>query len=248
MRCSQCDNDVPMTVVPTDDGRLCPDCDTLAKNAGRALPSLCDVSSALNAIPVDWDDWELEDDLQQAERWARGAIRLDALPTPKGTSTLAAHASQQAKQQDPARQELTFSLPPTSIFYAYAWVFIAVGLMAFLYGAALFGWAAVADRGELWRIGILISIVGQAGWLVGILLRLGRLERSQRAIANEIAELSKQRETHRRDDAMDDPAGAPVKTPMLNTDAMADPQQVLLDLKRQIDVLTRHYSRTRRAA
>jgi hypothetical protein len=69
--------------------------------------------------------------------------------------------------------------------------------MAFACGAVLVGWSLLTGRADLWRLGLPLALL-EAGWLMGTLLQLESLGRSQRETHQALAEAKEQIESLRQ--------------------------------------------------
>jgi hypothetical protein len=155
------------------------------------VPELRDLSESLAAIPLDWEDWELDDDLRMAARLTRNH--------PLPPSPFIPPAAPSAAPIIVVRN----SQPPTpSVARApgqgFSWIALSVSLMAFACGAVLVGWSLLTGRADLWRLGLPLALLGQAGWLMGTLLQLESLGRSQRETHQALAEAKEQIESLRQ--------------------------------------------------
>ncbi len=248
-----CQVEAPGDVVLNDDGRSnCAACESASEPEAAAPPTLRDITASLNAIPVDWEDWELDDDLHLAERWAATST-TPHVAAPLSSSSAPVPVVTSSSPVTAGRNFTTPTAPAagrqTSVASTCAWTLIAVSLMAFVCGAVLVGWSAATDRSELWRLGMPLTLIGQAGWLIGVLAHVEGLWQRQRTVAATLTDLAEHLEAMRRDGqarehSRDD---ARLRSP-LDTSDDENPQQLLSDLKRQLDALTLHYHHPRRAA
>jgi len=69
---------------------------------------------------------------------------------------------------------------PSSNINWLSWIVISSGLMLFVCGVILVVWSIVAQREELWRVGLPITLVGQATLVIGGALQLESLWVSNR--------------------------------------------------------------------
>jgi len=67
-----------------------------------------------------------------------------------------------------------------------------LGSMCFVCGVVLLGWAYASGRGELWSLGIPLTLVGQAGLIVGLVFQLENLWRTNRDTTHALDQLDEQ--------------------------------------------------------
>lgn len=60
------------------------------------------------------------------------------------------------------------------------WLLLSVGLASFFCGAALLTWSLMGNRPDLWTMGVPITLAGQVGLLLGVVLALDRLGQQNR--------------------------------------------------------------------
>lgn len=119
-----------------------------------------------------------------------------------------------------------------------AWTAICLGLMAFACGGVLLGLSVLGERGELWSLGVPITLVGQVALLVGLCLQLDRLWSENRDTAQRIGEMDEQLDELRQSTRL---LGTPYHSASQSFYAHlsegASPKMLLSDLKGQIDLL-----------
>jgi hypothetical protein len=167
--------------------------DTVATDGESAspLPELRNLTESLAAIPLDWEDWELDDDLRMAARLTRN-------PQPPQSPLLPQAAAPPAPivvVREPQPKPVDISWAPGQ---GFAWLALSFSLMAFACGAVLVGWSLWASRADLWRLGLPLALLGQAGWLLGTLFQLESLGRRQRETRQALAEAEEQIESLRQ--------------------------------------------------
>jgi hypothetical protein len=108
-------------------------------------------------------------------------------------------------------------------------------------GAALVGWSFGENRQELWNIGAPMALVGQAAFLIGLLLQLDIIWQQNKQTSQRLDELDQRASTF--------PSSALSTTPTLDPgsslgSATQDAESLLRELKLKLDGvatrLTRH--------
>jgi hypothetical protein len=220
--------------------------------------------------PACVDDWELDDDLREAQRMIE-AVRFQA---GGARGSLPINQTDQCRGVDPAHDALAdwhahVKIPPamrtglaansagtnresnrrdqtTGRSPALCWVAYSLGLMSFVCGAVLLGWSLFAGRADLWNYGLPMALAGQAVLLMGVVLQMDFLWNSNRKTNETLGDL---------DEGLDDLKHA---TNMLGTTHSTaaqsfyahmagggSPQMMLADLKGQLDLLAMRMSRER---
>ncbi len=195
--------------------------------------------------PVD-DGWELDQQLQHIQRLlnsAQGssgrsqpvaqqqAARLDLGHTGPAAwhLPLAAKAARQGKS-DPRRSSAAQAV--------LTWIALSLGTTTFVCGGILLGWSIVAERQELWTLGLPIALVGQVALLVGLLLQLDRLWRDSRHAAAKLDHVDEQiHELKTATTMLSTTHSSPASAFYSHLAHGASPQLLLADLKSQLDLL-----------
>jgi len=167
------------------------------------------------------------------------SARHPAHASPEGWHTLQ-HASATPRDADFADSA---EAPPKAIAAApkshlMAWMILSLGLATFACGAVLLGWSLVAQRDDLWPIGMPLALIGQAGLVLGLILQLDSLWHTSRKTAQTLDQLDGELSRVRH------------ATTLLSTSRTssaqsfyahmaegASPQLLLSDLKGQLDLL-----------
>ncbi len=209
---------------------------TVANDAATAL--------AADRVPVDLDDWELDDDFQVIERLAESLHINDARaavpsptccePTPADSELPPEPPRDRRRQRKPAGTGL-------------AWGVFSLGLVAFVFGGALLAWSFIATRGDLWCWGMPLTLVGQALLLVGVVLQIDGLWQKNTQTAEALDDLDDQISSLRHTTT---PLGtthnSPAQSFYAHVAGGASPQMLLGDLKGQLDVLAMRLAQDRR--
>ncbi len=257
MWCSTCQQDVPAQRSPTTGELSCPRCAAALLRAGKADPTTAEASpgegEAPEAAPPRFDPWEFDEQLRHVGRRLRldgegsgpvndavqrEIVRLDPphLAAPQWHVPEAqTKARRRRKRQRPAGRRSSGAL---------AWTALAMGTMVLVCGAMLLVWAVVADRGELWAIGLPAAFVGQVVLLVGLVLQLDRLWRDNRSAAARLKHVDVQLHELRTTTTLMGTSGAsPGGAFYSHLAGGAGPHLLLNDLKGQLDLLAVKLSR-----
>jgi hypothetical protein len=200
---------------------------------------------------LDDDQWELDAELRSVQRLVE---RLRVEPQPSGgrldmraegasSPHWPAAVSTKGAESRPSGAAAE-STPRSSLA---AWMLLSLGLATFACGAVLLGWSFIADRDDLWPIGLPLALAGQAGLIVGLVLQLEGL-------------WSTSRRTEKTLTALDDELGRVRTATTLLSSAKstsaqsfylhlaegAQPQLLLADLKGQLDLLAQQMASSRR--
>jgi hypothetical protein len=168
MWCSTCQHDVPATGECDDSLVRCDKC-------GSALAETSPPRRLAQPRLPD-EDWQIEADIRSVHRLIDNLrrTRLDAsaeispphLPPAAGPAVLI--------------QQPLASGPKSNLA---AWTILSLGLAVFACGAVLLGWSIVAEREDLWPIGLPLALAGQAGMIVGLVFQLEGVWQSNRQTA-----------------------------------------------------------------
>ncbi len=125
-----------------------------------------------------------------------------------------------------------------------AWTVLSLGLMAFACGAVLLAWSFVAHRPQLWNLGMPITVGGQVGLLLGLVLQLERIWQNSRYAARKLDEVDSQlHHLERATTMLNVTHSSAAQAFYAHMADDADPQMLLADLKGQLDLLARSMSR-----
>jgi hypothetical protein len=191
------------------------------------------------------DDWKLTDDIRQLTTSRR-------LPTPGmgnqpasmatlssiiSTPVVASPIDNRLADSASTATTLPKSAHPSRASF-FAWLFLSFGLMAFLCGIVLLVWSVVGLRGELWDLGMPITVVGQAGLLLGLILQLERIWQGNRYTAHKLDHVDKQLDDLRQTASiLGMPHGSASQAFYSHLTQGASPHILLADLKGQLDLL-----------
>lgn len=224
-------------------------------------------SAAPPASPaLDFDDWDLDPDLRSF-RNARSAAKLATVQPAAGQpvfrceaprfdvpqtfptawpptanaydmpmpSAMPMHCAPEAERRDNAKRSSWF-----------AWTVTSLGLMAFTCGGVLLAWSYAVGRSDLWNLGIPVTVVGQIGLLVGLVLQLERIWQNNRYAVEKLDEVDERladiRHSHTLLRVNHSSAAQAFYTHMAEG---ASPSLLLADLKGQLDLLAVRLSERR---
>jgi len=267
MWCSNCQQDVPGVAATDDKGKICcARCSTTlsAGNYERKSDEFQNVAKISNANqenapnvteqvleakpPVDLHDWEFEEDLLAVQRLVRslrsaGVMTNESEEVNQRVDTaqpVSAPHTRVAAETPPDREKRPGSKrerKKAKIGF-FAWTLLSFGLMTFVCGAVLLGWSFVDARAELWRIGMPLTLGGQAILLIGLLLQLENVWQSNRETTNTLDELDEQlHELKHATTLLTTTRGGHAQSFYAHMAEGASPQLLLTDLKGQLDVL-----------
>ena len=119
--------------------------------------------------------------------------------------------------------------------------------MTFMCGAVLLGWSFVAGRGELWSLGLPLTLAGQAGLVLGLILQLESLWQSNRDTSGTLNELDAQlRDLRHATTLLSTTHSSSAQSFYAHMAEGASPQLLLADVKGQLDLVASQLARSRR--
>ncbi|MGY8771415.1 MAG: hypothetical protein ACKVH8_23625 [Pirellulales bacterium] len=244
MWCDQCRQDVPgIASSESDGGFLCAKCNNVL-NASFAKPSYkytatenqeADIKKTL---PFQFDTWKLQDDIDRVDRI------LDSLGMPEQEEPAAPATSMSSpqetartvhsKEQTPKKQRPTGR--PRGSFIS--WLALSLGCMALVCGLVLLTWSLVGARAELWNVGLPLTIIGQAGLLIGLVFQLDGVWQNNRKTQGYLEELEDElQQLHHTTKLMNTTQGQSSQSFYMHMAEGASPHLLLSDLKGQLDLL-----------
>jgi len=248
MWCKHCRQDVPGIASESDARPRCARCsraagdiDVAAAPAHRTgtatdgihgAEDLVAAAIALATDPpppaIDLDDWVFDEDLELVRRLA--SKRKDPFSPEPNKLPPAMNILHPATARPRPR---TAGSPRNSWV---AWTLLALGMMAFAFGAVLLGWSLLAERQELWSLGLPIALAGQFPLLLGLILLLDGLWQNHRQTTDQLDWVDE------RLVGLDHSAGpisghVPAPSFYSHLAAGASPQLLLADVKSQLDLL-----------
>lgn len=260
MWCSACHQDVPGIAIPEDGYRLgCARCQQPFGEPQAVEPAVCAPPTPVAAVPDPLrappllDDWNLDTDLAAVTRImqslrAEGALHTPA-PLPREAPPRATeprlpawHAAAAHAVPEPHRPTLK-----TKRANWLTWPALMLGMMAFACGAVLLTWSFVANRSDLWTIGLPAVLAGQALLVLGLVLQLEGLWQNNRETRNTLGELDHElaelREATTLLSSTQSSSGQSFYTHMAEG---ASPHLLLADVKGQLDLIAARLGQTSR--
>ena len=200
----------------------------------------------------DLTDWELDPQLRAAERLLKGLRQ--AAPAESVTAMHSAHAQAPtwhvptSPAASPAESPRLRQEPIPSAkgekSGTLAWACLSLGVMALACGGVLVGWSLLADRGDLWSLGLPLAVVGQGGLVIGLLLQLDGLWNSSRKTEETLTQLDgKLHDLAHTTTMLGTTRSTPAQSFYVHMVEGASPHLLLADLKGQLDLLAERLAR-----
>lgn len=206
MWCPECRQDVP-GIASGPVGKLCcvrcraPIERSTTASSASSEPSLAqfpaegfrtelDIAEQLEALER-LTSWELGDEMTPSN-WPE-ALAGDRTPSAfsrrhglldQAHSHLRGWHRQEAENLSPG-----FSLVRLGRKSLAGWMLLSFGLASFFCGAALLTWSLFGNRPDLWTMGVPITLAGQVGLLLGVVLALDRLGHQNRQTVDRLGRL-----------------------------------------------------------
>jgi hypothetical protein len=258
MWCSHCQQDVP--AIASGDAQTalrCFRCEELL--AGSETPPAPPVPKGLEPLttlpeqatieqllqpPLPQEDWQLEAELRYVERlaqaWREAPSIGESLSLP-GEST-----SQRNERAHAANESAPPAEPTKPRFAGLAWTSLSLGVMTFVCGGVLLAWSAIGNRQELWSLGLPLTLFGQAGLIIGLVLQLETLWQTNRATSQTLQSLDGEiNELRHSTTLLTQSRSTPSQSFYLHLSEGASPHLLLADLKGQLDLLSEQMSKRR---
>lgn len=259
MWCKHCRQDVP--AVPVASGqRVCMRCGTaadismaahtvgVAELAAHGVDLRQNDKPPVRKPPIDLDEWEFEQDFHHikdlvslatqntvAQNARIGAaprgVPTTALPESPGITTIG--SSPTVPAAGPSRRR-----KPSRASSALAWFCLCMGLLAFTCGVVLMIWSFAEGQAALWNLGMPITVVGQAGLMVGLVLQLERIGQGTRYASDQLEHVDEQLANLRQTaNMLGVTHGSAAQAFYAHMAEGASPNLLLADLKGQLDLL-----------
>ncbi len=268
MWCRHCQQDVP-GIADGDGATHCARCASVVRTrtaerkrhapapAHTANPRAdwdTDCDTDWDTQPPIADDWQLEQQLSEAERLLHTFSNIGAPenrpqsmtpPVRLATTDLASTDLASRDWHQHAASEITRSTSePKQRGNVFAWTFLLVGTFALVCGGVLAGWSLTSGRTALWNLGLPILLGGQGCLLVGIVLQVSRMWQNSRNSAQRLAQVDRQLvDLQQTTTLLGNTYGAGSSTFFAHLAEGASPHMLLADLKGQMDLLAMKVSR-----
>jgi hypothetical protein len=247
MWCAACQQDVPGVAASAGEAAVC--CarcgKTLAEGPARAKSKV-----PFEDLPefVELEDWEFAETIEQAARRVHNiAHDLQVGPQRRQRRDTPHSLRSPASSRLSSRTRAGSKDQPNRSTNSTPWLVLALGLGVFVCGAALIAISLVSERPQLWQMGLPMVLGGQVAILAVVASQLDSVWNSNRAtfvalhaMDEQVRQLREEWEDLKRQD---------IDQPFYQHLAEgASPEVLLGDLKDQIDVLSEHLTRNKRAA
>ena len=207
--------------------------------------------SSLPPLP-DFSDWELEPQLRVADRLLKGLRQ--AAPAEDVIATRAAHAQAPSwhvpasptnlRAEQPSRQEPAVVPDKSEKSGTLAWTCLSLGVMALACGGVLIAWSLIAERPDLWSLGMPLAVVGQGGLVIGLLMQLDGLWQSSKKTDETLSQLGgKLHDLAHTTTMLGTTRSTPAQSFYVHMAEGASPHLLLADLKGQLDLLAERLAR-----
>jgi hypothetical protein len=255
MWCSTCQQDVPALGSAIEGTLRCGKCSgplTFAAAppaiASPAPTQAATLEKLFRSTPLSNDDWSIEAELRGVQRLisslkARPAPIENAatLPHPHLRSPASKTIATHEQTTTNSRRSLEKRQPQSRLA---AWTILTIGLTMFACGCVLLGWSVITKRTDLWRIGMPLTFVGQAGLILGLVLQLNDLWSTNRQTAAALNDLDEELKTVREANTLLSTSHSTAgQSFYLHLAEGASPHILLADLKGQVDLLAQQMAR-----
>jgi hypothetical protein len=127
-----------------------------------------------------------------------------------------------------------------------AWMIMSLGLMSFVCGGVLLAWSFIGHRNDLWGLGMPITLVGQFGLLLGLVLQLDHLWQASRHTADTLNAVDDRlSEINHATTLLRTTHSSHAQSFYAHYAEGAHPHLLLADLKGQLDLLSAKMSQQR---
>lgn len=247
IRCTRCGSDLPAAQAESPASEPAP---AESQPAKRESLTRAKLSAALRTSPLGDGDWQLEAEL----RGVRRLITALKSREPVATSARAVPMPHlpHARQLEPAETSInangdahptvnTIAAPRS---HSAGWLVLSLGLAVFSCGAVLLVWSLVGQRSDLWSIGMPLTLVGQAGLILGLVLHLDGLWNTSRKTAAVLSQLDGElKHVRQATTLLSSTHSTAGQSFYLHLAEGASPQLLLADLKGQMDLLSQQMAR-----
>jgi hypothetical protein len=195
-------------------------------------------------------DWDLEQEVRRVQARAGMSRRIDpaGIADPHGVAS-ARRAELPRRRADRAhdthRPHYQGRGGGPKHLSTSGWMLLTIGLMAFACGTTLLIWSWLESRDDLWKLGLPITIGGQASLLIGLVLHLERIWQNSRLAVVKLAAVDEQLRRLERESAAANLTHGTAQAFYHHMATSASPEILLADLKGQLDLLSHEVSRRR---
>ena len=258
--CARCNTEIAGSEVESATAGIPWDADS--EPASEFVPHQFSAQHAQDQAPVTslLDEWELDDDVRSAQR-ILGSLSADGqmLAAPGDYQAAPSTTSSSASIGWQLPPGYAGGMPPLRVDDAHspapkkrverrssplAWLALSLGLMAFVCGVVLLIWAYATARPDLWSLGIPLTLSGQAGLLLGLVMQLEGLWQTNRKTSDTLGDLDDRlKDLRHTTTMMGTTHSSAAQSFYAHMAEGASPQIMLADLKGQLDLLAMKMSR-----
>lgn len=206
MWCPQCRQDVPGIASGPTAKLCCVRCRTPVernKVASGIAGDLGGTKSTADGLPNEVDIAAHMEALERLSSWDFGEeLSSDGWPPAAAEDSEAEVSAQRLGLLDAAHAELRgwhrsgahpapsgMGLLRVGRKPLAGWLLLSCGLASFFCGATLLTWSLFTNRPDLWTLGVPITLAGQVGLLLGVVLALDRLGHQNRQTVDRLGRL-----------------------------------------------------------
>jgi hypothetical protein len=237
LRCTRCNGPL---LSPADSGETRAGTYTAHDGAIHEETALDDGSQEASspALPC-WDDWALEEDLKSAEHLigepgilaASDDAELEPGPTPEDSD----EPPRSSPETRVLRRHVDNSVDQTLVRLSR--YLLAGSLFTLALAGGLLVLSLTAPRPELWRLGMPLLLVGQVGLILGLVIQLDSVWRSNRAANDTLEEMDQEVAHLRRTTAVLATRDPSSRSFYLHMAHGVSPHLLLADLRGQLEML-----------
>ena len=245
MWCSSCQQDVP--ALPSSEDGASAQCLRCRQpfHTGRPSPVKVAVQMPPTVGPpkLVGDDWRLDSDLRSVDRLVK-SLRADAY-RPVEPAPLVPPAMIHSPSPSITNNSATTKNSPQR-GGLLIWAVLSLGVMTFVCGGVLLAWSFATDRADLRTLGLPLTLVGQAGLIIGLVLQLEGLWQSNRQTRETLDELDSQLgELRHATTLMSTSHSSSGQSFYAHMAEGASPHLLLADVKGQLDLLAQRMASQR---
>ncbi|HTQ39278.1 MAG TPA: hypothetical protein VMJ32_09630 [Pirellulales bacterium] len=252
-RCAQCGRFLKRNVYPSSPESAAVEMPNweirrnASSNVAAAIPAAMTVQLHRALPAFEQDDWLLDEQLRSLKK------RLGLSLKPEAAHSHSVHSAAPIVLR-PATLSSTH-VPSSAGNHAgksrrrgslLAWCLMSLGLMALAGGGAMLAWSFVGRRGDLWGIGMSLTLAGQFGLVLGLVLRLNLLWHANRRTAETLENVDRQlHEINHAAALLRTPQATPGQSFYAHSAEDAAPYPLLSNLKGRLDLFADKLSQLR---